>query len=398
MLTSFRAKSFRCFRDLKIDRLGRVNLIVGKNGVGKTSLLEAIWLYASGGQLSVMREILGERDEFFQSEDDKPDFFAQIRSLFYGRRFAPGPDNTVILGPMDADSMKASIRLAWWESIPGSEDRLAQQKEISLEQINDSEGSVGLVLITSTGKRESYQFDWRSRPMTRPPMPFLDQKENLAHIPPFLRSHRPNSSETFQRWDSIVLSDSEDRVIDCLSILAPIERITSVVDVDQFLITVGRRPEKRIFLVRLKGSKEPQPLRSLGCGVESMLQTAVALEYAYRSKSSDSRGEGPTAIPGDVGPMASGVILIDEIESGIHYSVLGDYWTFLFNLAEKLDIQIFATTHSWECLRAFQQAATANENSEGMLIRLEDSDNGIRSIIVNEEDLALVTRSNIEVR
>ena len=45
MLTSFSIKNFRCFHDLTIDRLERINLIAGKNNVGKTSLLEAIHLH-----------------------------------------------------------------------------------------------------------------------------------------------------------------------------------------------------------------------------------------------------------------------------------------------------------------------------------------------------------------
>ncbi len=47
ILNSLEIRNFRAFRDLKIERLDRVNLIVGKNNVGKTSLLEAVQLYAS---------------------------------------------------------------------------------------------------------------------------------------------------------------------------------------------------------------------------------------------------------------------------------------------------------------------------------------------------------------
>ena len=42
MYKSFRVKNFRCFKDLQINDLGRVNLISGKNNTGKTALLEAM--------------------------------------------------------------------------------------------------------------------------------------------------------------------------------------------------------------------------------------------------------------------------------------------------------------------------------------------------------------------
>ncbi len=44
MFQSFTFKNFRCFRDFKLDSLARVNLIAGQNNVGKTALLEAIFL------------------------------------------------------------------------------------------------------------------------------------------------------------------------------------------------------------------------------------------------------------------------------------------------------------------------------------------------------------------
>jgi len=43
MYQSFRIKNFRGFRDLTLDSLERINLIAGKNNVGKTALLEAIF-------------------------------------------------------------------------------------------------------------------------------------------------------------------------------------------------------------------------------------------------------------------------------------------------------------------------------------------------------------------
>ena len=63
LLDSLEIKGYRCFEHLTIEKLGRVNLIVGKNNVGKTALLEALWIYANDGAENLMFEILRERNE-----------------------------------------------------------------------------------------------------------------------------------------------------------------------------------------------------------------------------------------------------------------------------------------------------------------------------------------------
>src|SRR6266566_2394017 len=63
ILNSLEIRGFRGFRHLQIERLGRVNLIVGKNNVGKSSLLEALQLYAVRGSPALIWELLRVRDE-----------------------------------------------------------------------------------------------------------------------------------------------------------------------------------------------------------------------------------------------------------------------------------------------------------------------------------------------
>lgn len=60
-------------------------------------------------------------------------------------------------------------------------------------------------------------------------------------------------------------------------------------------------------------------------------------------------------------------------------------------------MQVFATTHSWDCIEAFQHAAVAHP-ATGELIRLHRSDTGIAATVADEADLAIITRQAIEVR
>ena len=94
----------------------------------------------------------------------------------------------------------------------------------------------------------------------------------------------------------------------------------------------------------------------------------------------------------------NGMLLIDEIEGGLHYSVLLDVWKLIFKTAKDLNVQVFATTHSSDCIEAFTQAAVDDEESEGMLIRLERQGGKIIAKTINEERLANAINYEVEVR
>lgn len=63
LLESLEIQNFRGFHHLQIEKLGRVNLIVGKNNIGKTSLLEALELYARRGAPELIRQFLRSRND-----------------------------------------------------------------------------------------------------------------------------------------------------------------------------------------------------------------------------------------------------------------------------------------------------------------------------------------------
>ena len=92
-----------------------------------------------------------------------------------------------------------------------------------------------------------------------------------------------------------------------------------------------------------------------------------------------------------------GLLLIDEFENGIHHSVQLDAWRTIFRLAHDLDVQVFATSHSWDAIEAFQKAA-AESQEDGGLIRLSRKGDPVIPTLFKEKELAVVTRDRIEVR
>ena len=71
MLNSIELEDFRIFRRYKVSGLSRVNLLVGKNNIGKTSVLEAIYLLASRGDPSVLAKLAWQRGEAAYLRDER---------------------------------------------------------------------------------------------------------------------------------------------------------------------------------------------------------------------------------------------------------------------------------------------------------------------------------------
>jgi hypothetical protein len=144
-------------------------------------------------------------------------------------------------------------------------------------------------------------------------------------------------------WDNVTLSPQENDVLKTLKIIEPdIERVNLIGT------QKSARYRERIPIIKISTFDDPIPLKSLGEGMNRIFGIALALV--------NSKG---------------GMLLVDEVESGLHYSVHLEMWRFIFQAAKRLDVQVFATTHSWDCISAFQQASQENEE-DGLLIRLEN--------------------------
>lgn len=89
MLKSLIIKNFRALEDFSVEKLGRVNLIVGKNNSGKSTVLEALRIYAEDATFDVFKEIAKSHDEKFPLAEGNvktPNQAFPYEDLFYGRQ------------------------------------------------------------------------------------------------------------------------------------------------------------------------------------------------------------------------------------------------------------------------------------------------------------------------
>ncbi|MEZ2230398.1 ATP/GTP-binding protein [Microcoleus sp.] len=92
MLESFHIDNFRLFKHLEVRKLGRVNLIVGKNNSGKSTFLEALELYTSNASAIVLLDLLKSRQEtwFSEAQPHSQNFISNsVRHLFHGHKLPP---------------------------------------------------------------------------------------------------------------------------------------------------------------------------------------------------------------------------------------------------------------------------------------------------------------------
>ena len=90
MLKNVKIENFRGFKSFELQQLGRINLLVGENNSGKTSILEAIQILCSRNDLDSLVEIITNRGEDFRDDDGKGEPQLDIRHLFYGHEIEPG--------------------------------------------------------------------------------------------------------------------------------------------------------------------------------------------------------------------------------------------------------------------------------------------------------------------
>ncbi|MFM6266824.1 MAG: AAA family ATPase, partial [Dolichospermum sp.] len=114
------------------QQLGRINLLVGENNSGKTSLLEAMQLFCSQCNLEILRETMNNRSEYFYNDELRreseigKDGELDIRHLFYGHEIEPGSQLSII----DNNQNKLTLSI----ELPPSDEKIPDEfKELQFK-------------------------------------------------------------------------------------------------------------------------------------------------------------------------------------------------------------------------------------------------------------------------
>ena len=351
-LPSLVIKNFRGIDELTIPRLGRVTLLAGKNGVGKTTVLDAVRVYANRGQLNVLDDVLVKRGDAFITTDQNGgqrtvvDWYA----LFTDRRNSS--ETAISIGPLVPTDV---LHIGWQTSVtlqpdqptmPEPDDFLIGGRPSLVVKIGDSRiyptYAAGIVLSPS-------------------------------RIPcNILGPNGPTDEMVEQYWSEVALTSQEDNALDALNLIttAEVERVAALAPP-----STGGIIQPRRMMAKVKGVDYQVPLRTLGDG--AMRTYAVALALAKSS---------------------GGFLLIDEAENGIHHSVQAKFWNMVLQTAHSNNVQVIATTHSADTAYRFGQVAHELDDIEGILYRIQRNGDRLRAVPYPEDQLVIAAEHRIEVR
>jgi predicted ATPase len=396
MLENLKIKNFRMLADFQVDKLGNVNLIVGKNNSGKSSVMEALRIYAARANPRVLTNIAASHDEidaftrFIDDAENKQEIFP-FSDFFSGRHFPiVENDGAIYIGNVERSDYVAidhtlfedKRRVAENGEVVGRERVRVDKSQLTMESFNVEQALIVTVQETSMPGWIVLN-EIKSQRLMRSNTFFWDRVVKdvpISYVPTQLLSvdHLANL------WDAIVFTPYEEDVKAALRILD--DNFEGLAFVKTALTEYGNLPPGQRILprpsadrsarVKLKTYPTSIPLTSMGDGMFRVLQLALA-----------------------VFPAKGGILLIDEFENGLHWTVQEKIWTWLFKLAHDLNIQVFATTHSDDTVKAFNKVATALPDV-GIMIKMvrKPGTDEVIAVVYDEETLQTANLTGTEVR
>lgn len=377
MIRSLRIQHFRSHRHVNLENLGRINLLTGMNNTGKTVALEALFLLAiptypqlALNQLNRLRGYISASDlteawdSLFYNWDRSKEIILEVEE----------DNSTSTLSRFNRNKQKRSLHIR--PSFVGETDEFIEGTLENQESLFDDAGVIesselvgrtrGLVVRSSSSDGQSLvqRITGSSSEASRSQRAAseLEEEASVAFIP--ARGITSFSQEA-QRYSRLQIERREAEVLEILQIIDP--RL-------QGLVIGATRRGSAIY--GDLGTNHLVPLSVMGDGMARTLSIALSMANSQ-----------------------DGIVLIDEVENGLHYSVLVSLWDLIARTARLLNVQVFAATHSDECIRAVNEAVHNLDYTQDLrLYRFDLSKDGTRVTNYNARELAAAIETEQEVR
>lgn len=362
MFKVFTIKNFKCFDELKFE-LDQFNLISGKNNAGKTSLLEALLLHLGTNDPRITFNLGNLRgadvhmspDEFwgwfFTDYNSMNDIeFSSIDNEDNEKKivFSLKPFDQKILRAYSGKDNKDNLHVQKGESQQNYFPNVIKDLQLQIDYFKNGnkEKSSTFTFLSDRGIE--------TVGLIARPFPFSI----------YLDCSRRIDRETIERFSRLEESNKLDIIIKSLRVIE--NRLTD--------LTISVK-DGVVGIKADVGIGKLIPISLLGQGIGHLLSIVLA-----------------------IGSSPKGIVLIDEIENGLHHSVLQDVWHVIIDLARETSTQVIATTHSMECISAAHSAFLNRIPYDFKLHRLERIKDRIELISYDKETMETSIEMNLEVR
>jgi hypothetical protein len=257
----------------------------------------------------------------------------------------------------------------WFMNAAVVQDQFPQAQEL-LDALPMSRWSVGglkLLLKATRGSEERWAIGSASGPINSPSIDgitWIGINKPWEGPSIFIGSAGRVPDEDVKAFSELEEANRQEEVLPSLRIIEPrLQRLS--------LLLSGGKPmiHGDIGLSRLV------PMSFMGEGIRRLLSVLLAVATAR-----------------------DGIVLIDEVENGFHYSVLTKVWQAIAHAARQANVQVFATTHSWECILRAHEAFAEEDAYDLRLHRLDRSGDQISAVSYDREMIEAALYNAVEMR
>jgi AAA domain, putative AbiEii toxin, Type IV TA system len=346
MISAATVERFRGLRRLEVQGFGRVNLVIGKNDCGKTALLEAIMIAEDAADAaSTMHLLQGLRRDNVEATS----FDRFWLPLFWNQD--PERGFSVAVTSLGGRARQVFVRKGTQgpelvTKLPTKLSRRRTSWTLDVQTVHEGREQEKKISATSAG-------------LKLPP----DEETGSAW---WVEPNKNLGEEHVEAFSALKQAGREAQL---LEVLREIDARVSGVE-----LLAPTSTEAELF-VRLGSGTPLLPMAMMGDGFQRCFElgvTATAIDW-------------PT-------------LFVDEFDNGLHYSVLEPVWRWLATISAKRDLQVFATTHSEECIQAACRAFTALNDDGLRVIRLDRRDEETVATVYDRALVEAATEMGVEIR
>ncbi len=324
MLKDIHIKNYRGIKDLKIKDFKRINLLVGDNNSGKTSVLEAVF---SGLNHSILPFFILDSFRRFGKYPDLSKINLQDKELWDGLEYLIHGKNT-----KDSFVIESTIKC---NQDSGSEKNEGKTKTIRLQGSlsNEARNFSSENIIINQNLINSFVASYS-----------IDNKNNKDLG--FSRNGR--YEEAYNSGLSVLTYFISNAMIKAWELVEPMRPVARG-NKESFFSKIAQEIDPKIKAIKVNGN---EVLADIG-------EISVPLEYM---------GDGLIQVLNillRMRDLSGGVLLIDEIENGLHWKTQRILWKAVIKAAEENNVQIIATTHSQDTIKALSEVYEEDQNLLG---------------------------------